>query len=639
MLVVLCASLRADERLFIPIARGGDGWRTELTLFNPYDTTLVVAVLSKGGTTSSVSLEPGQNRTIENAVAGRGGMTVAAVRAPVARVRVYRPSSGSDTPSQLTLDAIGDEMSVRARDGVELSGLFTGVPGAAAAIHLQELTGSEVTARVEVAGLDGGLLATRTFTLSPDETIEIPVESFRIPSLRDLRARVSIVEGEGDIIAVGSGRGTVTGDGYVIHPARPALHAIPSRRRAARPPAAGNVFRQGQLLLRLTMPIPSAERAGFLENRAVFESNGLTLAADGASITFQDSIPVGWIVKLGNNSALTDGQGRFRVEAPSDLVHGEIFHPQTSTALATFNVSQLGTTPIALNLPFNGPCNMNGAEGVQGCHPPDLKHGPSRTYPPTRRESNCGQFDGFLPTKTPLLQYLGSTCQKRVVQGCCSGEGGWGIDLLFKTICCVKNHRGRYCQELQPMDMEILGDSLRVVDLGETIPITVHNNDCKGESLIVYKNLAIGGALTGAGLEGDVVKHFDAAKLAAYDCEKNNPREGVAIWIGDRTLTYKSPKCTSASPGSEDLWMFNSLDSPPDGVKILKFRLKPDLLFRFVGGSTLFSANTSLQDGWRVSGPDTGCSGLHLHGNHPCSGAPDPNPPGCGHGRVERVAN
>src|SRR5581483_8646167 len=213
---------------------------------------------------------------------------------------------------------------------------------------------------------------------------------------------------------------------------------------------------------------------------------------------------------------------------PGLPAQGEIFDPSDPQPLATFNVSQL-SKPVVLQLPFSGVCNMNTGDSlVPNCHDPSTASAPVRTivadaapppqptYPPTRRADSCDNLDGFVSSNTsPLLSYFGSVCNKRVVVGCCPNEGGW---LIFSaTICCVKNHKGRFCQELSPGDVAILGAATPItVDLGETVTFTVHNNGCTGDTDVAYTtdaDVSLGGSLNGAGFNGATIQHYDADKL------------------------------------------------------------------------------------------------------------------------------
>ena len=537
-------------------------------------------------------------------------------------------------------------------------------------VYLGEIAGRPVRVKLQIKNLAGIPLATREIEIAPLETRQISFESLSLPPASDLAAIVEVLSGNGRVVAAGAIENLSTGDG-VARTAEVSLREQVTGSSLFRRRAARSTFPlHGRLELQVVMPIPAESRRGFLDNRAALEGNAtaegihLQLAGDASEITFA-SFPREWIVKLGGSSATVNADGSFALETyAGGPTVAEVFSPAELVPLGTFSLADLTSSAAApglvrLRLPFSTPCFMNSPNTpLAGCHvalpnllPASPTSAPSeqrlaklalriapdhRTYPPTtNRDDVCKQLDGWTQADA-LLSYFGSTCFKRVWSGCCPDEGGWG---LGATICCIKNHRGRLCQEVHEHDVEVLGDELIIIDLGETVKFTLHNNNCRGDSPFVRWNDRVGGAISGPGLvkqatpTGGNVEHYDAAKLVAFDCGKySRVSEAYPIWIGDRELTYQAPKCAkNVRGGEQDEWRFG-VDQKP-----IKFKLKPDLLYKIEGTDMVFSTATSLRDGWRISPSEPGCNGSHLHGNHPCSGAADPSPGGCGHGKVVKV--
>ncbi len=510
-------------------------------------------------------------------------------------------------------------------------------------VGILETSGNAATVEVQRLDGTGNVVATTGLGLRARELKQFSILNVGTSKGINQRIRIRVTEGSGRIVAFGSRLDNRTGDPSTVE-------------MATSSQVSGT--RIGAILVRLTMPIPPETRATFQENAAVLTANGFTLALDASSIAFPDSIPAGWIVRLGSDESLTDKNGRFQVTfSAGSPSYGLIFHPNRDAPtgdlpLGTFRISQLvpegaNPTPIVLPLIFSTPCNMSpGNPKLAGCQtgtaqgdritPTDV------TYPPNPRADSCEQLDGFIPNQYGLkaiVSYFGSTCNKRVFVGCCPNEGGWGL-VGFASICCVKNHKGRFCQEVTPNDLEVLSpQGIGIADLGRQFSVTVHNNGCFGDTKIVRRHPPnLGGTLSGPGLEDGpdtfLLRHYDKAKVDALTCKgTEDPARQVAAWIGDRTLTYELPRCMDVSK-TKELDIFNM--SAEAAVGLASFKLDRDLLYRFKGGSTAFSITNAARDGWHLANPDV-CSGVHVHGNHPCTGAPDPDPHGCGHGIVEKI--
>ena len=65
----------------------------------------------------------------------------------------------------------------------------------------------------------------------------------------------------------------------------------------------------------------------------------------------------------------------------------------------------------------------------------------------------------------------------------------------------------------------------------------------------------------------------------------------------------------------------------------VNFVMRTGGLFKFVSTGEIFSAIASNRYAFVIAAPEAQCQQLHVHGPHPCTGAPDPGGP-CGHGIV-----
>lgn len=423
----------------------------------------------------------------------------------------------------------------------------------------------------------------------------------------------------------------------------------------------------GQILLSLTMPMPEADRAAVIANAPILEAEGLIVAEDGSTVIFPDSSPAGWLVRFGHAEALAAADGSFVLNIEGVKVDtGSIYHPshEDDVAVGTFSRNDLVAegqipTPVVLALPFDGPCGMTvgpdnpaHCQGTTGSSAGSLLQNadalPYSSYPPTPRESNCQILDGWIDSNTSALaSYFGSTCFDRVLVGACPNEGGFGI--FASEICCFKNHQGRFCQELKPGDMELLDlptDNLVVLD--DVTTFTVHSNANWGETLVTqWLNKGIGGQMPAQSdyFDGEAgsIKHFDAAKLAAYSCKNNTPSQGADIYVADRVASYETPRCLTQAPANDakDAYRVQTRDGRTEFI--LTFRLEQSFLWQFENGGAIFDLGQALElRGSFLSDPepiegDRGCAGKHIHGAHPCTGAPDPEPMKCGHGIVSQL--
>lgn len=432
----------------------------------------------------------------------------------------------------------------------------------------------------------------------------------------------------------------------------------------------------GKILLSLTMPIPEEDRQAIVDNAALLEAEGLTVAGDGSFVVFPDATPAGWLVRFGAVETLAGADGTFVLDLTGVGANsGSIWHPshEDDVPIGTFSREDLvpdGETPVPviLQLPFEGPCGMTvGPDNPAHCqvaqatsldvgsggHLSKARNIAHRlpemrlldTYPPSPRETNCQILDGWIDSDTSALgSYFGSTCFTMVINGLCPNEGGFGI--FAEEICCFKNHRGRFCQELLPGDMKLLDlshEALTILD--EPIEFTVHNNSTWAETTVItWLEKGIGGQMPPQGSyfdgEGGIIQHYDAAKLAAWSCETDSASDGADIYVADRTVVYEPPRCLSEAPASDakDQYRVETRDGRENFV--LTFTLHQSVLWKFVDSGQVFDLGQAIENRGSFLAepepvePESGCPGQHIHGLHPCTSAPDPEPTKCGHGIV-----
>jgi len=313
--------------------------------------------------------------------------------------------------------------------------------------------------------------------------------------------------------------------------------------------------------------------------------------------------------------------------------------------------------------------HVHGAAAVVKDNPTPAKTDGALGSYPVGNQSSCLDYDGD-PTadrETVLgtfQAYNGSTCDLAIRDGCCDNELGQvsvsaktAIGSIFKwvgtkfgttplysftPVSCSSNHKGRFCQEVTKGDLSLqtpqngirgagtweLGADLVLperIALGETVGFTVHNNGCYGETLVRKIDDQLHGTVTGTGYNGAVIAHYNApARYGAY--------------VPDRALAYQAPLCpTSLAAGDHDTYRFDV-----DGWhNYIRFEIDSEGLWQLPGGQ-IFSESQGAYLGFWIGDPEEpstanefmGCPGYHVHGNHPCTGAPDPAPHACGHGQV-----
>jgi len=476
----------------------------------------------------------------------------------------------------------------------------------------------------------------------------------------------------------GDGNGSVSATDALITLRRAVGQAI-----TLRCPLCTRVRRTGQLLIRRLLNVPASVRSGLLAQQAAVDAAGLELTPDGSQLLWPLRGANGWWVRFGDSFTTTDEDGFFTIEiAPEDGPVGTLAHPQQSddplfelpiTLLAAVDQSPV---PIQLEHEHAGPCGMNddpafpdpdtcneivgdgfptalaedGASQASHVHyhdgaaldasqtdPTQAKtQGPLGTYPAANqhccRDFDGGNYDGGTTLGT-LLNYMDSTCSMLIDSGCCAGELGSvkasilsSVGLL-NPVSCKTNHKGRYCQEVTQGEVSVQIDGRVIgrhtigyflVRLGETKSVVVHNNGCFGETAVEKTEERIFGILTGPNFSGGKITHYD------------NPK----TYVADRTLSYFVPKCIDSVRWNQyDRYSFST-----DGIWTWPtFDLRYENLYKFVPNGPIFSADNGPADGFHIANPDQ-CEGIHVHGFHPCTGAPEPPNAGpCGQGIVEAV--
>lgn len=395
----------------------------------------------------------------------------------------------------------------------------------------------------------------------------------------------------------------------------------------------------GKVVLSVSMAISKGARSALLSNRSTFEALGIEIATDGSSVIFPSGTPAGWKVVLGDATTYIDKEGNFTITVVAGgATEGSISPPSEEIAWTSFSVDDLkpeGQAPssIVVEIDFQGGCCMEAGNAC--CQPAPTEGGltlrPRESTYPTGTETECLDYDGpvFTGDKTSEIAYLGSTCFNRVLAGCCPNEGGTPGQHFFPQFytyaSCNENHKGRFCQEVTPGDLVVTPQGQTLVDLDTSTPFNVHNNGCFGETHVQKTRDEIGGEFTiESYFDGSTVKHYRGQSVANFNYEGT-----------DRTLTYVSPACVD-SASLQDEYTFEA-DGETQSITI---GLDPSGLWQFTSGAssgTIFSVNRSVEDGFTFGSSDLGCDGLHVHGNHPCTGEADPDPTGCGHGKVSPV--
>lgn len=453
--------------------------------------------------------------------------------------------------------------------------------------------------------------------------------------------------------------------------------------------------RRGALLVEDYTPIPEHIREGILAEKDYIEAAGLELAEDGSRVSWPQRGAAGWWVRFGDAYALTVDDGSFEITIPEGgSLAGTVAHPQESDnplfaiGLAHLSPRDVDPTPLVFEHEMYGPCGMNadesnpdpsvcaeyappvsslihvGAEPARGEHAhghanseaggapghahthehaadnqfgntePAFTMGPRGTYPAGGqgccKDYDGGTYDGGTLHGT-ILNYYGSTCANYVSSGCCAGELGSlknsalaAIGLLTPRKC-KDVHKNRYCQEVKQGEVSLdTGTNVSfpttiilnpAIHLGETKTFTIHNNGCFGETGVETVRQEVFGALSGDGFSGGKIDHANPDKT----------------YVPDRAITYTSPRCV----GSLLQYAHDSFRFSTDGKWVeYDVQIQNDGLYQFVGSGSVFSALAANRYTFTVAGADQ-CKGLHVHGRHPCTNAPESvNAGPCGHGIV-----
>lgn len=385
----------------------------------------------------------------------------------------------------------------------------------------------------------------------------------------------------------------------------------------------------GRIIGEVRMEIAVEDRQTLLSNKELIEALGYAVNDDGSLVTFTEMKPAGWQVTLGDQTTYTDTEGNFTIMVKEGgATEGAISPPtDTENVWTTFTVDDLvaeGKSPseIVMAIEFLGPKFMD--EGGECC--PSLTSTKSmlkdNSYP-TGSEVQCLDYDGPINKgqNGSLLAYLGSTCNTRVLAGCCPNEGGTPGQLLFPSLytysSCSNNHKGRWCQEVTSGDVVVTPIGETTVALGDEELVNVHNNACFGETHVSQTKEDLGGALVNdARYDGSKVKHYSGSSVLDFNYDATD-------WV----LTYQAPKCVD-SVDLKDEFQFEA-----DGTTVtLTIGIKKENLWKFDSSVAIFSG-----EGVDISSGDEKCESLHVHGAHPCTGTDDPDPEHCGHGTVTQI--
>lgn len=479
--------------------------------------------------------------------------------------------------------------------------------------------------------------------------------SWRVPALI-LAALLAIYCGEQSL---GSGQGALP----VAPLAPPAL-----------PPVGTILF--GRVHLQPLMFIPENGRKLLLANRALVEVDGRQVSPSGGAVAYPRLTAGGWRARVGSQTVRLDASGVFSVTLEAGSQDGLLLHPAHDFIQAPFQLTQLSpnqaaSAALVFPMPFR-PCGMtpgevcdesvprakasnaptaqvktapSGAPAAEMCAPGDRKRGvptritvgPRGTYP-AGGETLCEDKNGPLSgTGIHELQYLGSTCDSFVRDGCCPNErletdieynlklladvatGAFIGNLLgigdnnlsqpifsLKDVNCVDNHRGnRFCQEVSPNDLacDIQGQIVRdsevviVVTPGEVVPFVIHNNTCYGDTRFEQTENSLGGRFDGEAIVGDKIAHYEPS------------RPTFPPYFADRNMTYTAP----AVPA--DFEAIDSYEFSADRSELtVTFRIVPEE----DGGVT-----TPVADPAMVTLDSSTIADTHTVGSSPC---PDPLP-------------
>jgi hypothetical protein len=353
-----------------------------------------------------------------------------------------------------------------------------------------------------------------------------------------------------------------------------------------------------------SIQFPDAARQDVIDKRGELEAQGLTVAGDGSTVSGEPKAAGGWIAQLGDQRVRIDPTGLLQLDVPAGSpLEGSLFHPSNrDVPVARFFLVELGGVvdvppPIQLDIVTQGACRMDvdPADDPPSCHagavpagigqvasfetnalnpdptqfPPKLD-GSLGTYAnpdPAAEQVACLDYDGFIQTGERgdssikgAISYPGSTCQKKVDEGCCDNEAATVRrriltlvdEFTFPVLGCVGNHKGRYCQQITKGDVAAeakgqvarAGGSISIeVRGGENVGVQVHNNACYGQTFVSRGFFSdLGGSLVGERFDGETLFHFDQT-----------------AYYFDSPLTYFTP--LDCQTGQKDEFEFQADDA------------------------------------------------------------------------------
>jgi formylglycine-generating enzyme required for sulfatase activity len=322
-----------------------------------------------------------------------------------------------------------------------------------------------------------------------------------------------------------------------------ATNGLPRRYRTTLLESAAS-RRTGQLVYTVKWTLPADVYTSLVStNRAVLQGLGMTLNDNDSALESPTNALPGYWVAVGDQRAMSDSNGVFQIDLPYGITNGFVIQrrgDRTIPALAIFGVSQLvppGQTgpPIVVRFERFGVLNMNGTYQSKGsgpdCTDPCASCGNTKACCLDYNgliSDGCRYPDSWDSLVAKLLRYFNSTCYRNVNAGLCAAEFN---ALRFIEVpvppyvvpyapmvgpTCFQNHKYRNCQNCVKTDLTLAASAL-VVNCGETIQLTVHNNTWGNETELLLGPSKVknpgdlkGRSLVAAPAPGTfVLRHYD----------------------------------------------------------------------------------------------------------------------------------
>ena len=334
----------------------------------------------------------------------------------------------------------------------------------------------------------------------------------------------------------------------------------------------------GKLVYRVMMTAPAGVTEAFTADEvALVQTQGIAIQGD--TFVFPDVPASGEWVEVGGTRYMADATGVFEVPAgaPSSGTVG-VYRQYTDTdPFVSFDLAgslvAVGQTPVPIPLVVNAafPMGMD-CDGMGSCSDAGMNCDAMGSCPdassPTGMNCDAGSCAHGLPLPWP-------GCPQRDISDCASNDGpccldfngpvgdgfayvrsGPGINLVCSyqsvknwlsstcfnwsfgvgggtdTSClneaayhptsgnapsCWANHKGRNCQELDLNALSVQTPAGTFTSVGESLQLVVSNNTPGNESVLTLTSDAGPlGSLSGDGLDGSVLRHYDNAAGEHY---------------------------------------------------------------------------------------------------------------------------